>query len=464
VFSRLQRFYTSIKIVADMVMLAVAFGLAYATRFSGLIPITEGIPPWEETLVSLLMVLFIYPVTFKQSRLYATNRARTNTGEVFEVFKSTITATLILVAATYFSRERYSRLTLVIFVAYAFVAVTCNRLLFRWVLSEIRRRGHNLKSILVIGAGELGQRVIETVEGHRELGFRVTGVLTLRPDKVGQYVNGVRVIGHVEAVNDILDAHPVDQVIIAVPLEDQAHVKRLMEKLALRTVDVRVVPDLYQYITLYGGLEEFGGLPIIRLQGDPMEGWSRVAKRAFDILFSLLAILITSPLMLVTALAVRLTSRGPVLYRQERMGMDGRTFPILKFRTMRVDAEHSGAMMACPGDSRRTPIGTFLRKYSLDELPQFFNVLRGDMSLVGPRPERPVFIEEFKRQIPRYHLRHKVKAGITGWAQINGLRGQTSIQKRIEYDLYYIENWSLLMDLKILVRTALGGFLSKNAY
>ncbi len=195
-----------------------------------------------------------------------------------------------------------------------------------------------------------------------------------------------------------------------------------------------------------------------------MEGWSRVSKRAFDILFSLFAILVTSPLMLLTALAVRLTSRGPVLYHQERMGMDGRTFHILKFRTMRVDAEHSGAMMASKEDPRRTPIGTFLRKYSLDELPQFFNVLLGDMSLVGPRPERPVFIEEFKRQIPRYHLRHKVKAGITGWAQINGLRGQTSIQKRIEYDLYYIENWSLLMDLKILVRTALGGFLSKNAY
>ncbi len=463
-FSRLQRFWTSIKVVADMLMLALAFGLAYATRFSGIIPITEGIPPWDETLVSLVMVLVIFPMAFKQSRLYATNRSRTNTGEVFEVFKATITATLILVAATYFARERYSRLTLVIFVGYAFVLVTCNRLVFRWLLSEIRRRGHNLKSILVIGAGQLGQHVIETVESHRELGFRVTGVLTLREEKVGQHVGGVRVIGHVDQVNEILDANPVDQVIIALPLEDQAHVKRLMEQLALRTVDVKVVPDLYQYITLYGGLEEFGGLPIIRLQGDPMEGWSRVSKRAFDILFSLFAILVTSPVMLLTALAVKLTSRGPVLYHQERMGMDGRTFHILKFRTMRVDAEHSGAMMASKEDPRRTPIGTFLRKYSLDELPQFFNVLVGDMSLVGPRPERPVFIEEFKRQIPRYHLRHKVKAGITGWAQINGLRGQTSIQKRIEYDLYYIENWSLLMDLKILVRTALGGFLSKNAY
>jgi exopolysaccharide biosynthesis polyprenyl glycosylphosphotransferase len=168
--------------------------------------------------------------------------------------------------------------------------------------------------------------------------------------------------------------------------------------------------------------------------------------------------------MLATAVAVKLTSRGPILYKQERMGIDGHTFPILKFRTMRIDAEVTGARMASKEDPRRTPIGTFLRKYSIDELPQFFNVLVGDMSLVGPRPERPVFIEEFKRQIPRYHLRHKVKAGITGWAQINGLRGQTSIQKRIEYDLYYIENWSLLMDLKILVRTALGGFLSKNAY
>jgi Undecaprenyl-phosphate glucose phosphotransferase len=256
----------------------------------------------------------------------------------------------------------------------------------------------------------------------------------------------------------------VDQVIIAVPLEDQARVKPLMEQLALRTVDVKVVPDLYQYITLYGGLEEFGGLPIISLQGDPMDGWSRVAKRVFDVLFSLVAIAVSAPMMVFTALLVRFTSKGPILYRQERMGMDGRTFHILKFRTMRVDAEAQGATMASAVDARRTPVGTFLRKYSLDELPQFFNVLRGDMSLVGPRPERPVFIEEFKRQIPRYHLRHKVKAGITGWAQINGLRGQTSIQKRIEYDLYYIENWSLLMDLKILRRTALGGFLSKNAY
>ncbi len=463
-FSRFQRFYTSIKVAADVVMLSVAFVLAYATRFSGPIPVFYGLPTLEDTVVSLATVLLVFPLTYRQAQLYTTNRARTHISEVFEVFKATITATLIVVALTYFTRERYSRLTLAFFSGYAFVGVSLVRLVLREVLNEVRRRGYNLKSILVIGAGELGQRVVETVEGHKELGFRVVGLLTLRPEKVGQQVLGVPVLAHVKDLDAVLAQRPVDQVILALPLEDQAAVKPLMEQLALHTVDVKVVPDLYQYVTLYGGMEEFGGLPIISLQGDPMTGWNMVAKRAFDILFALVAIAVSAPVMLAVALAVKLTSRGPLLYHQERMGLDGRTFHILKFRTMRVDAESQGAMMASKEDPRRTPIGTFLRKYSLDELPQFFNVLVGDMSLVGPRPERPVFIEEFKKQIPRYHLRHKVKAGITGWAQINGLRGQTSIQKRIEYDLYYIENWSLLMDLKILVRTALGGFLSKNAY
>jgi Undecaprenyl-phosphate glucose phosphotransferase len=237
-----------------------------------------------------------------------------------------------------------------------------------------------------------------------------------------------------------------------------------MERLALRTVDVKVVPDLYQYITLCGGLEEFGGLPIINLQSHPLAGWNLVFKRVFDMLLSLVAILLTGPIMLVTAMAVKLTSKGPIFYAQERMGLDGRTFKILKFRSMRTDAEVKGAKWATAGDDRTTPIGKFIRKYSLDELPQFFNVLSGEMSLVGPRPERPVFIEEFRRQIPRYNLRHKVKAGITGLAQVEGWRGSTSLEKRIERDLYYIEHWSLWLDFKILVRTALGGFLSKNAY
>jgi len=462
VFNRLQRFWTSIKVAIDVAMLALAFGLAYLTRFD----LLGGwpLPPPRETLVTLLLVLVLFPVAYRQSRLYATNRVRTHLEEVFELFKATITASLVLVALTYFTRERYSRLTLALFAGYSFVLVAATRVGFRLWLESVRRRGLNLKSILLVGAGELGERVVETIEHHRELGFQVTGVLSRDLLLPGTTVRGAPVIGTTDDLERILRQQPVDQVILALPSEDMPLMKSLMERLALHTVDVKIVPDLFQYVTLYGGLEEFGGLPIVSLQGGPLEGWNLVAKRAFDVLFSALALLLLSPLMLATALAVKLTSRGPVLYTQERMGMDGALFRILKFRTMGVESEEAGPQMTTAGDERRTALGALLRRTSLDELPQLFNVLRGDMSLVGPRPERPVFIEEFKRQIPKYHLRHKVKSGITGWAQINGLRGQTSIQKRIEYDLYYIENWSLLLDLKILLRTALGGFLSRNAY
>jgi len=461
VFNRLQRFWTSIKVAIDVVVLTLAFALAYVTRFDAL---SAPRPPGRETLVTLVLVLVLFPVTYRLSRLYATNRVRTHLEEVFELFKATITGSLVLVALTYFGRERYSRLTLVFFAGYSFVLVATTRVALRMWLEALRRKGLNLKSILLIGAGELGERVVETIDHHRELGFRVTGVLSREPLPAGTTVRGAPVIGIADDLETALREAPVDQVILALPSEDMPLMKSLMDRLALHTVDVKIVPDLFQYVTLYGGLEEFGGLPIVSLQGGPLEGWNLVAKRAFDILSSALALLVVSPLMVIVAVAVKLSSRGPVFYTQERMGMDGAVFRILKFRTMGMDSERAGPRMATAEDDRRTALGGFLRRTSLDELPQLFNVLRGDMSLVGPRPERPVFIEEFKRQIPKYHLRHKVKSGITGWAQINGLRGQTSIQKRIEYDLYYIENWSLLLDLKILIRTALGGFLSRNAY
>jgi Undecaprenyl-phosphate glucose phosphotransferase len=461
-FGRLQRFYNSIKVATDVVVLALAFALAYLTWFTWMHHRPEA--PWRDSLVTLGLALVLLPLAYRQAQLYATNRARTNLQEVFQVFKATVTATLVLVALTYFLRERYSRATLALFLLYALVLVSATRLSFRAVLAAYRRRGHNLKSILLVGTGSLAERVADTIDGHRELGFRVVGALSPAALPVGSRVRDVPVVGTSADLERVLAQGPVDQVILALPSEDTPLLKDLMERLALQTVDVKVVPDLFQYVTLYGGLEEFGGLPLIGLQGGPLEGWNLVAKRVFDMLLSLVALALLSPVLLAVALAVRLTSRGPVLFRQERMGMDGRTFSIFKFRTMRTDAEVAGATMARAGDPRRTPVGAFLRASSLDELPQLFNVLRGDMSLVGPRPERPVFIEEFKRRIPKYHLRHKVKAGITGWAQIHGLRGQTSIEKRIEYDLYYIENWSLGLDVKILIRTVLGGFLSRHAY
>ncbi len=461
-FTRFQRFYNSIKLVTDLVALVIAFAAAWYTRFTWF-PF-EGLPPAQETLETIGLILVIFPLMFRGSNLYTTNRGRSHISEVFEVFKATALATLVLVGVSYFIRERYSRLTVVLFAAYAFLAVSSVRLGFRSIFNELRRRGVNLKTILVVGAGTLGQRVVETIELHRELGFTVTGLLTRKPEKVGSRILNVPVVGLFSDLAKVLDERPVDQVILALPLEEQPQMRELMEVLALRTIDVKVVPDLFSYVTLRGGLEEFGGLPIISLQGAPMEGWNRIAKRVFDILVSSLALLFLAPWMAALAILVKLTSRGPVLFAQERMGIDGQLFHMYKFRTMKVDAEKDGAQFATVSDPRRTPIGSFLRRSSLDEVPQFWNVFAGDMSLVGPRPERPVFIEEFKKQIPRYHLRHMVKSGITGWAQVNGLRGNTSIKDRIDYDLYYIENWSLMFDLKILVRTALGGFLSKNAY
>lgn len=342
--------------------------------------------------------------------------------------------------------------------------MACTRAVARNFLAEARRRGHNLRYALVVGAGDLGRAVAERLEERREYGIKVVGLLTKDAAKVGTQVAGAEVLGTYDNLEKVLSDRHVDQVYLALPLDMHHRIRELMTTLSTHTADVKVVPDLYQYMTLHGGVEEIDGMPVIALANGPVHGWDAVAKRAFDLTFGSLILLMAAPVMAVTAALVKLTSAGPVFYAQERMGLDGRTFKILKFRSMRTDAEVKGAKWATAGDDRTTPIGKFIRKYSVDELPQFFNVLRGEMSLVGPRPERPVFIEEFRRQIPRYNLRHKVKAGITGLAQVEGWRGSTSLEKRIERDLYYIEHWSLWLDFKILLRTALGGFLSKNAY
>ena len=462
-FRRFQRFYNAIKLCMDEFALITAFGLAYGLRFhSGLKH--EALPPLADSLWALGAVLVVFPLVFKQMRLYRTNRARTHWGEVFEILRATVVATFVLVTLTYFFRERYSRITLLLFVALAFVLLSAQRIAFRSLLNKVRRRGYNLHHVLMVGTGTLSQQVVKALLSHRELGLQVRGHLTHRPEELAHPPEGMSILGSIEDIGRILDEQQIHHVIVALPFAEQAWLAELMRQLALRTVDVKIVPDLGEYITLKGGFEEFGGLPMVALQSAPVDAWSRMVKRSVDVVGSFVLLLLLSPLMLLLALSVKLDSKGPVFYRQERMGMDGRLFWMLKFRTMRTDAEAVGAQMASPGDSRRTRLGGVLRKFSLDELPQLWNVLWGEMSLVGPRPERPVFIEEFKKHIPRYHLRHMMKSGITGLAQVRGLRGQTSIEERIEADLYYIENWSPWLDIQILVKTLLGGFLSKNAY
>lgn len=457
------QFFASILWSFDMVMVTLAFLAAYLIRFSY---VSGGAPARSsETYLLLGTALVITTFVFRMSGLYQSHRLTTRGDEIFRIFQATGLSMLLLVAVTYFFRDdRYSRLTLVLFGVTSFFILASTRTVARNFIAEARRRGFNSRTALVVGAGSLAAELIRRFETHREYGIRVLGCLSKNEQKVGRSLAGATVLGTYADLGAIVDQRQVDQVYIALPLGQQKLVRELLETLSTSTADVKVVPDLFQYMTLHGGVEDVDGMPVVALRHGPVHGWDAVAKRAFDLVFGSLILLLVSPIMAVTALLVRLSSPGPIFYAQERMGLDGRVFKILKFRSMRIDAETSGAKWATSGDDRTTPIGKFIRKYSIDEFPQFFNVLSGDMSLVGPRPERPVFIEKFKHQIPNYSLRHKVKAGVTGLAQVEGWRGSTSLEKRIERDLYYIEHWSIWLDFKILVRTAFGGFLSKNAY
>jgi Undecaprenyl-phosphate glucose phosphotransferase len=466
VFKRHNQLFTALRVLLDMLLVAAAFWGAYALRFGS--PRTwpyPQLPLPQETLAVAALALVVWPLSLRAMGLYRPQRQKTPLDEVFGVFKATLLAGLLLVALTYFIREaRYSRGTLAIFTAFSFFGISLERVFFKEVLQALRRRGYNLRYVLVLGAGRLARQVLEQIDLHRELGFRPVGCLSVTRKRVGTSVAGVEVLGTLRDLRQVLQSRGVDQVLVALPSRSVHHLPRIMEVCADTTVDVKLVPDVYQYATLFGGLEEFGGLPIVNLQSTGVLGINALAKRAFDLVLSGIFLLLLSPLLALIALLVKAGSRGPSLYAQERVGLDGKPFRMLKFRTMRTDAEAEGPRFARDDDPRVTRLGAWLRRASLDELPQLWNVLLGDMSLVGPRPERPVFIDQFRRHIPRYQLRHMVKSGMTGWAQIHGLRGNTSIQKRVEYDLYYIEHWSLLLDLKILARTLAFGFLSRNAY
>jgi Undecaprenyl-phosphate glucose phosphotransferase len=317
---------------------------------------------------------------------------------------------------------------------------------------------------VVVGAGTLGQRVVQMLQVHPELGMKVRGYLSRNGAKVGQVLQGAPVLGTFQQASEFL-ARQVDVVFLCLPLNVESEAERLMKILSTTTVEVKIIPSIYELITLRAEAEIFGGLPIITLQGSPLYGWNIFLKRCLDVAGALVALGLTLPLMGMIAVLVKMTSPGPVLYRQKRVGLDGSSFEIIKFRTMALNAEsETGPVWAQSGDVRCTTMGKILRRTSFDEFPQFWNVLKGEMSIVGPRPERPEFIQKFREQYPQYNLRHKMKAGITGWAQVNGFRGNTSWEKRLAHDMYYIENWSLWLDIKIMVLTFWKGFIHREAY
>ena len=460
-------FFKSVVFILDLVLITIAWLLAYRIRFySGLIPVTKGVVPLEVYLAMLPAILVVWAVVFKAFNLYRPYRISTHAAEIWDVTKACSLALVILVALTFFLRQfEYSRIAFVIFWSLSIVLITANRWSFREILRYLRRRGYNQRFALVIGAGELGQKVAKKIHRHRELGLRVIGYLTRKPEKVGQELHGIKVLGVYDDLPKILSSNQIDHVFLALPHDAYGHAEKIMLFLQDQMVDVRLIPDLLQFITIRGQAELFDGLPIVTIQATPLFGWNQILKRSADIFFSVLILCITLPIILIAALLVRLTSGSPVIYRQDRIGYDGRIFQMLKFRTMTVDAEkETDAVWATPDDKRRTPLGVFLRKTSIDELPQFWNVLKGEMSVVGPRPERPEFVQKFRASIPKYMLRHKIKAGITGWAQVCGWRGNTSLEERIKCDLEYIEKWSIGLDIKIMWLTVWKGLINKNAY
>ncbi len=453
--------------ISDSLAIFSSWLLAYFVRFQvQFVPVTQGIPPLGNYYEALLPIWIVFLINIKICDLYQPLRGKSGAGEIFPILKVTTISVLILTAITFFYREfSYSRVVVVYFWVLSTLFMVISHWLVRKLLSLVRGRGWNLQKVLIVGAGELGQTVAEKLSLHPEIGFQVVGFLTGHAEKIGSNFQGHPVLGEYPEVSKVIREHEVDQLFIALPLKAHDRLEQVLKYLGEETVDVKVVPDLLKYMNIHSGVEEFDGLPIVNLAESPLYGWNVVIKRTSDIILSSLALIISAPLMLLVAALIKMESRGPVFFRQERVGLDQRVFWMLKFRSMKQGAEKStGPVLAAENDERRTRIGTFLRTTSLDELPQLFNVLSGEMSLVGPRPERPVFIEDFKQSIPHYMLRLKMKAGLTGWAQVNGWRGNTSLEKRIECDLYYIKNWSLLFDLKILFMTLWKGFINRHAY
>lgn len=464
-----QRFFNLVFQFMDLFIVAVAWLASYPLRFIILrpyIPVTKGYPIYDHYAYLSFGIILLWYVVFYFTGVYRSRRTQTIWPELLTVTRSCSFAFLILAAGTFlFTGELFSRGVLVVFYFLSLSFLIAERIFVRSMMHSLRRKGFNRRNSIIVGNNEIVAAFLERLYFHPELGLLVKGVIQLESQIGEDKKTDLPVLGTSADLTSVLEAHQIDQVVIALKNSQRDEMDQLIASLVDQHVDVRIIPDLHQFITLGCEVEEFEGMPLISLNQSPIVGWNRVAKRISDIIYASLALLIFSPLMLLITALLKIMSPGPVIHKQERMGLDGRVFKMLKFRTMALDAEsETGAVWTTKNDNRVTPIGKILRRTSLDELPQLINVLRGEMSCVGPRPERPSLVEKFKNDIPRYMLRHKVKAGMTGWAQINGWRGDTSLEKRIEYDLYYISNWSLFFDFKIMLITLFKGFVSKNAY
>jgi len=417
--------------------------------------------------LTIVVAVLVAALVFPQFRLYEPWRGARLATEARALMLAWIVAALCmaLIGVLTKAAAEISRLWMVAWFVGAALLMTLVRIVLRESLRIARALGHNQRRIVLVGTGGLAQEVANRVMSSRWTGLRLLGFFDDEPEAMPGLRYSRPLLGDFDALPRYLETYGVDEVWIAVPWRQQAKIERALHALRHSATNVRMVPDIYSYNLLNHSITEVAGLPVLNLSATPLQGINGLLKALEDRVLAALILLLIWPLMVVIAIGVKLSSPGPVFYRQERVGLNNRPFMMLKFRSMPVDAEaKTGPVWAKPGEQRATRFGAFLRRTSLDELPQFINVLKGEMSIVGPRPERPVFVEQFKEKIPQYMQKHLVKAGITGWAQVNGWRGNTDLQKRIEHDLYYIENWSLWFDLKIIFLTLFKGMRHPNAY
>ncbi len=410
--------------------------------------------------------LLLIAIFFMQ-RMYQRRRPIGHLDEFIKIVLYNIMATLLTVAvlALVMPEFHYHRSLIAYAWALTVALLTVARTVHAQLQWQAQARGVGDDRVLLIGTGEIGRMLLQKIVHNPKLGYQIVGLVS-KGDSDGADTMGVPLLGTLADIPRLIEKHDVDEVIIGMPESSHQELVNIISLCEREKVGVRVFPDVFQIMASEVTIGDLGGLPLLTIRDVALQGWKLTLKRGMDVLVSAAALIVCSPFMLLTALLVKLDSPGPVFYVQERMGLDARPFKMLKFRSMRPDAETSGPGWTVEDDPRRTKLGTLMRRLNVDELPQFINVLIGDMSLVGPRPERPVYVEQFRQSIPRYMDRHREKAGITGWAQVNGLRGDTSIMERTKYDLWYIENWSLMLDIKILLRTLMqtvfGG--SRNAY
>lgn len=464
-----QKFFNKMHLVVDAIVVAISYLLAWYIKFcTGLADTEPGVGALDmKTYFSALYFLVPgYVFLYYFFNMYTPKRATRRKYEIANIIKAnTVGIVLFMVGLFMIKQLHFSRVVLGCFYVFNIIFTTASRTMIRNALQFFRRKGYNLKYMLLIGYSRAAEEYITRINANPQWGYVVRGILDDRIPR-GTIYKGVKVVGKIENIKYILPENKLDEIAITLSLDDYDHLESIVDLCEKSGVHTKFIPDYNSLVPSHPYTEDLMGLPVINIRYVPLTNtlnW--VAKRAVDIIGSALGILISSPIMLAEAIAIKATSPGPVLFKQERVGMHSKPFMMYKFRTMELQKEAAEReAWTVKDDPRVTKVGKFLRKTSLDELPQLFNILVGEMSLVGPRPERPRFVEQFKEEIPRYMIKHQVRPGLTGWAQVNGYRGDSSIRKRIEYDLFYIENWTMSFDIKIMLLTIFKGFINKNAY